>query len=210
MAGYTYTTLKTAIQDFTDNDEAVFVTELDNFIKNAEERILKTTQLQVFRKNATSSLTVSNKYLAKPTDWLSTYSISILPSSSHVFLLNKDVNFIQEYAPDPTVEGTPKYYADYDLDTFIMAPTPSAADSCEIHYFYRPESLVDASAGTTWLSTNAGPTLLYACLVEAYTFMKGYPDMIAQYEKLYESHIEKLKQFAGVAEGRDSYRIPSA
>jgi hypothetical protein len=205
MAGYTYATLVQAIKDYTDNTETTFVSQIDNFIRNAEERLLKSVApLQVFRKNASASATISNKYLPKPSDWLSTYTISIEVSGEKKFLLNKDVNFIQEYWPDGSVTGEPRYYADFDVDNFIIAPTPVSAYTVELHYFYRPESVVTTSP--SWLSENAGPALLYACLVEAYTFMKGEPDMIQAYEQKFMQAAERLSMFAVQAEGLDTYR----
>jgi hypothetical protein len=206
MAGYTYTSLKQAIQDYTDNDESVFVSQLDSFIQSTEERILKTAPLEVFRKNASATITSSNKYVPKPSDWLYTYSLSVQPSGVTKFLLNKDVNFIQEYWPDPTATGEPKYYADFDVDNFIVAPTPDSAYTAELHYFYRPVSLTDDASGVTWLSENAGPAMLYGSLVEAYTFMKGEPDMIAQYENFFQAAMQRINAFAQAAEGLDFYR----
>jgi hypothetical protein len=207
MAGYTYTTLKQAIQDYTDNTETVFVSQLDSFIQNAEERILKTAPLEVFRKNASASMTASNKYLPKPSDWLFTYSISIIDGNSdHKFLLNKDVNFVQDYWPTASDTGEPRYYADYDVSNIIITPTPDAAYTTEIHYYYRPASIT--SAGTTWLGTNAGPALLYGSLVEAYTFIKGEPDMLQLYEKYFVEALQRINAFANV-EGNDFFRRPA-
>ena len=207
MSGYTYTTLKQAIQDYTDNQEATFVANLDNFIQATEERILKAApSLESFRKNATSSMTLGSKYLAKPTDWLFTYALSVTIDGEQIFLLNKDVTLIQEYWPDATETGEPKYYADYDLTNFILAPTPDSAYAAELHYFYRPESIVDATSGETWLGTNAGPAMLYGALVEAYTFMKGDADMIGQYEQHFQRALSRITAFAQGPEGRDFYR----
>ena len=210
MAGYTYTSLKQAIQDYTDNDESVFVSQLDSFIQSTEERILKTAPLEVFRKNASATITSSNKYVPKPSDWLYTYSLSVQPSGATKFLLNKDVNFIQEYWPDPTQTGEPKYYADFDVDNFIVAPTPDSAYTAELHYFYRPVSLTDDASGVTWLSENAGPAMLYGSLVEAYTFMKGEPDMIQQYENFFQAALQRVNGFAQSVEGLDFYRRTGA
>jgi hypothetical protein len=209
MAGYTYATLVQAIKDYTDNTETVFVSQIDNFIRNAEERLLKMiAPLQVFRKNATATATASNKYLPKPSDWLSSYTLSIEVSGEKKFLLNKDVNFIQEYWPDGSVTGEPKYYADFDIDNFIIAPTPASGYTMELHYFYRPDSVVTTSP--SWLSENAGPALLYACLVEAYSFIKGEPDMIQVYEQKFMQSAERLSMFAVQAEGLDTYRTSVA
>ena len=205
MAGYTYTTLVQAIKDYTDNTEATFVSQIDSFIQNTEERILKLAPpLQVFRKSATATVTSGNKYFPKPSDWLSTHSFNVTSSGEKITLQNKDVNFIYEYAPDATVTGTPRYYSEFDIDNFIFAPTPDAAYAAELHYFYRPASLT--STTSTWLSENAGLTLLYGCLSEAYTFMKGEPDMIQAYDQKFMQAVERLGMFAMDAEGRDNYK----
>ena len=210
MAGYTYSTLVQAIKDYTDNTEPTFVSNIDNFIMAAEERILKEAQLEVFRKNVTSTLTAGNKYMGKPSDWLFTYSMSIKVSGDHTFILNKDVNFIQEFWPDPTDRSTPRYYADFDATSFIMAPTPDSNYDIELHYFYRPTSIVNSATGDTWLGTNAGPALLYGSLVEAYTFIKGEPDMIGQYEQSFQRALSRITAFASQAEGLDFYRRSGA
>jgi len=209
MAGYTYTTLKQAIQDYTDNQETTFVNNLDNIIRNAEERILKTIPLETFRKNASATMTASNQYLNKPSDWLVTYSVSIVVSGTRKFLQNKDVNFIQDYWPTAASTGEPVYYADFDVSKFIIAPTPSSAYPLEIEYYYRPTSLVDAASGTTWLSQNAGPAMLFSCLAEAYMFIKGEPDMIQVYEQKFQESLQNLGVFSQI-EGIDFLRRTSA
>ena len=131
---FTLTTLTASVQEWTQNDESTFVAEIPFFIKNAEERIFKTVDLDYFRKNVTGTATSGNKFLQKPSDYLATFSLSLVSSGSNVFLLQKDVNFLQEYHPDPTVTGTPKYYAQFDLTNFILAPTPNANFTAELHY----------------------------------------------------------------------------
>jgi hypothetical protein len=121
---YTYTTLKTAIQDFVEDSGTTFVANLDNFIQNAEQRIFSESDLPLDRKNSTGNTTANNKYLSSPDDFLSTYSLSIISSGTHYFLLNKDVNFLQTFDPDPdTTRGMPKYYSLWDENTFILSPT---------------------------------------------------------------------------------------
>ena len=142
---YTLTTLKSAIQDYTENTETTFTTHLRDFIRSAENRLFKMVDFEYFRKNATSATTSSDPYLSVPTDFLSPISLSITNSSSKEFLLEKDVNFIQEYNPNPSTTGTPKYYSRFDVDNFILAPTPDANYSSEIHYYYRPTSLADST-----------------------------------------------------------------
>jgi hypothetical protein len=171
---YTYSTLTSAIQNYTDNAETTFVANIPNFIESAEQRILNAVDLQYFRKNVSGVTTADNQYLAVPTDYLASFSLSISSSGVKTFLLQKDVNFLQEYTPDPTTTGTPIYYAYFDTNNFLLAPTPSTGFTSELHYFYRPASLTAAGdSGTTWLSTNAPNAMLYGTLVEAYIYMRG-------------------------------------
>jgi len=146
---YTYTQLKSSIQDYTDNNETSFVSNLDRFIKSAEQRIFSTVDLEYFRKNASGAMTSGNQFMAVPSDYLASFSLSVENSGSKVFLLQKDVNFLQESYPDSTATGIPKYYAAYDVNNFIIAPTPNANFSTEIHYYYRPVSLADSKFSLT-------------------------------------------------------------
>ena len=207
---YTYAQLKTAIQDFTENTESSFVTNLPTFIKNTENRIFKLVDLEVFRKNATSSLTSSvagDPFLSVPSDYLSSFSLSVTVNSEKQFLLQKDVNFIQEYNPNPSTKGVPKYYAFFDIDNFILAPTPDSAYVVELHYYYTPASLTaGAASGTTWLSENASNAMLYGSLVEAYTYMKGEQDVMANYEKQFQEAVSRIKDLAEARENSDAYR----
>lgn len=204
---FTYDQLKTAIQDYTQNTETSFVTNLPVFIRIAEERIFKNVQLTFFRKNATATTTASNQYLAAPSDFLAPFSLSFTTGGDKTFLDYKDVNFVQTYNPDPTDTGAPRYYALFDDSNFLLGPTPDAAYDVELHYFYRPASLTaGAGSGTTWLSENAEITLLYGCLIEAYTYMKGEPDMMQEYEKRFAEGIVAMKNFGESKEVTDAYR----
>ena len=202
---FTFTTLKTAIEDYTDNSEATFVSQLTRFILNAEERILKQCQLDVFRKNVAGSLTASNKFLTKPTDFLAPFSLSVINSSNNEFLLYKHVTFLQDYTPNPATEGVPLYYGDWDENTFLVAPTQSSALSVELHYFYRPTSITTTSDGTSWLGDNAELTLLYGALVEAYIFMKGEQDLLASYEGRFQESMQWLKNLGEAEQVTDQY-----
>jgi hypothetical protein len=163
--------------------------------------------LEVFRKNATSTLTSSDPYLSVPTDYLSAFSLSLTNGSSKEFLLQKDVNYLQEYNPNPATTGTPKYYAFFDIDNFILAPTPDSNYAVELHYYYRPASLTaGADSGTTWLSENAPNALLYGSLVEAYIYMKGEQDMLGMYEKQFQEALSRIKDLAEARENSDAYR----
>ena len=204
---FTLTTLTSSIQEWTQNDEATFVAEIPFFIKNAEERIFKVVDLDYFRKNVTGSMTSGNKFLEKPSDYLSTFSLSYVNSSSqNVFLLQKDVNFIQEFTPNPSTTGSPRFYSSFDVDTFIVAPTPDTSNAVELHYYYRPASLTTVDSETTWISTNAPDALLYACLVEAYTFMKGENDLLQLYTARFTEAMSRLKIYGEAQENTDAYR----
>ncbi len=205
---FTYDQLKQAVQDYTENDETSFVNNLPVFIRQAEERILKSVQLSFFRKNVTGNMTSSNKYLAVPSDFLAPFSLSFVDSNSdHVFLDFKDVDFVQSFHPNSATTGNPRYYAVFDVDNFVLGPTPDSAYAVELHYFYRPASLTAGSgSGTTWLSENAELTLLYGTLIEAYIYMKGEPDIMAQYEKRFVEAIQGLKMFGEAKEVTDEYR----
>ena len=204
---FTLTTLTSSIQEWTQNDEATFVAEIPFFIKNAEERIFKVVDLDYFRKNVTGSMTSGNKFLEKPSDYLSTFSLSYVNSSSqNVFLLQKDVNFIQEFTPNPSTTGSPRFYSSFDVDTFIVAPTPETSYAVELHYYYRPASLTTVDSETTWISTNAPDALLYACLVEAYTFMKGENDLLQLYTARFTEAMSRLKIYGEAQENTDAYR----
>ena len=206
----TYSELKSLIQDYLQNTEATFVADLPTIIKQAETRILKTVKLPVFRKNVTGNLTSGNQYLATPTDFLDNFSLSITNSSSQEFLLFKDVNFIREAYPNASTTGVPKHYALFDNTSFIVGPTPGSGYTVELHYFYQPDSLTAGSdSGTTWMSTNAENALLYGCLVEAYTYMKGEPDLMATYEKRYDQALARLKTLGEGDNKVDSYRDDS-
>jgi len=205
---FTKATLTTAIQDYTDNSESTFVSNIPNFIKAAEEKILKSVDLDYFRKNVTSALTSSDAFLTVPSDYLASFSLQITTSGSESFLLQKDVNFLREYTPASTTTGLPKYYARFDEDNFILAPTPNSNYTIQLNYFYRPASLTAGSdSGTTWVSTNAPFALLYGSLVEAYTFMKGEPDVIQNYNGLFTQYLERVKDLGEARENTDGYRV---
>ena len=206
----TYSELKSLIQDYLQNTEATYVADKPTIIKKAETRILKTVKLPVYRKNVTGNLTSGNQYLATPTDFLDNFSLSITNSSSQEFLLFKDVNFVREAYPNASTTGVPKHYALFDNTSFIVGPTPGSGYTVELHYFYQPDSLTAGSdSGTTWLSTNAENALLYGCLVEAYTYMKGEPDLMATYEKRYDQALARLKTLGEGDNKVDSYRDDS-
>ena len=208
---FTYAQLKTAIQDYSDYSETSFVNNLDNFIKTAEERILKTVQLPVFRKNVTGTATASNTYLSTPSDFLSPYSLALIDSSSNYnYLLLKHVSFIRDYTPNASTTGEPLYYALFDDSSFILAPTPNTGYNFELHYYYRPASLTAGSdSGDTWLSDNAPNALLYGALVEAAVYMKQDPNTIGLYESKFQEALVLLKSLGEFKSLRDESRNDS-
>ena len=152
---FTYSTLKDAIKNYTQNTETVFLNSMDMFIRLAEERILKSTQLNVFQKNVTGTLLLGSEYLAVPSDFLSPHSLSITNNSLYEYLQFKELEFVQSYNPNASATGTPKYYGQFDANYFILAPTPDATYTVSLSYFHRPTSLTQSLYRLT-LSTVSG------------------------------------------------------
>ena len=199
-----YSQLVAEIQSYTENQ---FQTaDIDTFIRQAEQRVYNQVQLPALRKNVTGNATQGNKYLTCPTDWLATYSMAVMDpvTNEYEYLLNKDVNFIREAFPFPAVSGKPTHYAQFDQDTFILGPTPDEDYEIELHYFYYPQSIVDA--GTSWLGDNFDSVLLYGSLLEAYTFMKGETDVMTAYQKRYDEAMAMLKMLGDGKNRTDAYR----
>jgi len=208
-----YTALSNAIQAYTENTEADFVANIPVFVTQAEERIFNSVQFPSLRSNVTGVMTTNNKYLQCPTDFLAVYSLAVINASGeYEYLLNKDVNFIRQAYPKPTDTGIPRYYALFGPRsdnaaelTFILGPTPDAAYGAELHYFFYPPSITVAPF-TSWLGDNFDPVLLYASLVEAYTYMKGEPDMMALYNGKYQEALALAKRLGDGMERQDAYR----
>ena len=205
---FTYGQLKTAVQDYTENDETSFVTNIPSFIRLSEERILKNVQLSLFRKNATTNFISGKKYLPCPSDFLAPFSMACIKTNGDKeFMDFKDVSFLQTYTPDESTTGEPRYYAVFDVDNFIVAPTPNSAYASELHYYYRPQSLTAlADSGTTWLSENAEMALLYGSLIEAYIYMKGEQDVLGMYAGRFQEAITGIKMLGEAKETTDQYR----
>jgi hypothetical protein len=219
-----YSELVIAIKGYTENSfpttqGMTSTAQINTFIQNAELRIYNTVQMPQFKKNVEGSLTLGNKYLTLPPDFLAVYSLAVYTNtalgalSPQSFLLPKDVSFIRETYPDPTYNAEPQYYAIFGSNTtfplilsLIVGPTPSANYDVELHYFAYPESITVAVSGTSWLGTNFESVLLYGSLLEAYTFMKGEPDVIAQYQKRYDEALSQLKRLGDGMDRKDAYR----
>ena len=205
---FTFDSLKQAIQDYTENSETTFVNNLPVFIRAAEERILKNVQLNLFMRNQQGTMTANNQYLGAPSDFLAPFSITVTVSGKKQFLEFKDLSFIEEFNPDYTVTGVPRYYAQFDVGNFIVAPTPNQDYAVEVQYLFRPASLTSgAGTGTTWLSDNADLAMLYGSLVEAYIFMKGEQDIMAQYNQRFNEAVIGLKMLGEAKETTNDYRV---
>ena len=198
-----YTELTTNIEDVCES--SFTAAQLAMFVKQAEQIIYNSVQIPALRKNVTGTLTSGNKYLSVPSDFLYSYSLAVLNSSgAYSYLLNKDVNFIRDAYPTPASTGQPKHYAYIDDTTFIVGPTPNSGYTVELHYGYYPTSIV--SAGSTWLGNEFDSALLNGALIQAIRFMKGEPDVIALYEKLYVQSIELLRNLGDGRLREDTYR----
>jgi hypothetical protein len=222
----TYTELVAAIQTYTENTFPTITladsstvsstTQLNRFIEQAEQRIYNSVQFPSIRKNMTGTATTGNKYLSCPEDFLSTYSLAIETTDGQEFLLNKDVNFIRQAYPKATDTATPKYYALFGPTvsgstisnelSFILGPTPDSTYTVELHYYYYPESITTVASGQTWLGDNFDTVLLYGSLVEAYTFMKGEPDLIGLYDGKYKEALALAQRLGDGLERGDAYR----
>jgi hypothetical protein len=198
-----YTELKTNIEDICEN--SFTDDQLAMFTQQAEQKIYNTVQIPALRKNVTGTLSTNNNYLSTPSDFLWSYSLAVVDGSGNYhFLLNKDVNFMREAYPNPTSTGLPKHYAYFDDNTFIVGPTPDSGYTSELHYGYYPQSIV--TAGTTWLGEEFDSALLNGALIEAIRFMKGEPDIVAMYEKMYLQAIALLKTLGDGKLREDAYR----
>jgi hypothetical protein len=269
----TYNELVTAVQDYCEN---TFPTvDMDTMIRQAEQNIYNSVQIANLRRNVTGTLSIGNKYLSCPTDFLSVYSLAVYPyvtttatgdgdaytiivastagisvgmyaaganinagaivdaidgttitltepnsggvsgtvtfQGDYLFLLNKDVNFMREAYPNPRYRGLPKHYAifgpqsdDVNELSFILGPTPDQAYAAELHYYYYPESIVDA--GQTWLGDNFDTALLNGVMMEAITYMKGEKDMVDLYTARYTQAMVLLKNLGDGKQRMDAYR----
>ena len=214
-----YSALVAAIEAYAENYDTGtggFVENIPVFVQQAEQRIYNTVQLPSLRKNVTGVLTVSNKYLSAPTDYLATYSLAVIENpgtatETYTYLLNKDVNFIREAYPTPADTGLPEYYALFGPQysypnelSFILGPTPNDNYTVELHYFYYPQSIV--TAGTTWLGDNFDTVLLYGSLLEAAAYMKSDADVITYYKDRYTEALALLARLGNGLERGDAYR----
>jgi len=213
MAGFTYSTLTTAIQNYTEVGTSVLSSTItEQFIDNSELRIQREIPIDADRKEMLGNLTASKDNVYTPAGTLFVRGIQVYESTSvatgtNSWLEKKDISFLREYDTAETTTGTPKYYAmsggaegtgATSSGRITIVPTPSSAFMYKIHYNARPTGLSSANT-TTYLSLNFGNGLLYACLVEAFSYLKGPMDMLQLYEQKYQTEVQK---FGGEQLGR--------
>lgn len=188
-----YNELVTNIRNYTEVDANVFTNSVINtFITMAENRILRDIDLDVFKKESTGTMTSGNKFLSAPSDILTHRYMMLTPANGDQILLEfRDTSFMKEYWPDGADTGTPKYYSVWDQNTFYVAPTPNQNFSVELGYIYRPLQLSSANQNT-WVSDNAPEALLYACLIQAYSYTKGPLEILQYFENSYKQAIQGL------------------
>ena len=202
----TYDELVTNIRNYTEVDSNVFSNSvIDTFITMAENRILRDIDLDVFKLEVAANMTTGNKFLSTPSDILTHRYLMITSDGDQIFLDFRDTSFMKEYWADGTATGIPKYYSVWDQNTFYVAPTPNADFAVELGYIYRPVQL-SASNTTTWISTNAPEALLYACLIQAYSYTKGPLEMLQYFENSYKQAIQGLGIEQQGRRRRDEYR----
>ena len=225
----TYSELVTQIRDYCEVDSNVFTTAIVNdFIEHAELTIFRQIDFDVFRKYQTATLTSGDAFVGMPGNTPTSFayiravnifspsgSLGGLTDNERVFLEKRDASFINEYSPNRTSTGIPKYYANWDNDTIILAPAPNAAYTIELAYNAQ-ETGLSSSNTTTWVSNNAPGLLLYACLIEAFKFLKN-PNMVAMYTQAYQELLTPLAAEQIGRRRREEYKdgvvripIPSA
>jgi len=213
MAGFTYSSLTTAIQNYTEVGTGVLSSTItDQFIDNSELRIQREIPIDADRKEMLGNLTASKDNVYAPAGTLfvrglQVYTSTTVATGANSFLEKKDISFLREYDTAETTTGTPKYYAmsggaegtgATSSGRITIVPTPCSAFMYKIHYNARPIGLSSANT-TTYLSLNFGNGLLYACLVEAFSYLKGPMDMLQLYEQKYQTEVQK---FGGEQIGR--------
>ncbi len=201
---YTLTNLQDDIRNYTEVDSSVLSTAvLNTIIKNAENRIYREVDSDDNRFYATSNLQSGNRYVTIPSDLRSIRYVQLKDASNNqVFLEKRDTSFMTEYYNTPsTASGLPKYYANWDANFWVVAPTPNATFEITLAYVKQPDTITSGTPSTsgTYVSNKYQDLLLYACLVEAYGYLKGPPDLLQYYEQSYQ---RAAKSYSIEQEGR--------
>ena len=197
-AGLTYTlaNLQTDLQNYTEVGSNVFTEAVMNkFITNAENRIYRSVDADLERHYATSTMVIGNRYVTIPSDLRTVRYIQLKDSSNkQVYLEQRDPSYIATYYDTPGTSSStlPKYYANWDENYWVVAPTPNAAYEITMAYNKNPVSLTDSTKSTTgtYLSNKYPDVLLYACLVNAYGYLKGPMDMLQYYQAAYKEALQ--------------------
>lgn len=203
-----YTELVAAVTDYLQEGDTTFTGYIDTFIQQAEERIVRSVYIPAFRKLLSSATANGVSTLTVPSDYVSTLEFAVISGGNHSYLLPKDASFLREAYPGAATTGLPKYYANTDEATILMAPTPDAIYTVELYYYHSPESIVTAT--NTWLGDNASTALLYGTLVEGYRFLKGDADLLAEYQKRFDEALGMLQRAVSQRTKTDSYRAGEA
>lgn len=210
----TYAELKEQIKDYVQSEEATFLANLDVIIQLAEQRINRDVKSPDSRTSVTG--TVSSQTITTPTDFVMQLSLFVNVAGTQTGLLLKEPSYLTEaygvtqHSAGST--GAPAYYAIQSSSetgtTILVAPSAAVPYTYTLYYYKTPDTIVGTNNNTTWVSTYFPQTLLYGCLVEAYTFLKGDPQMQQQYEKLYQLGLIELKNVAEDEQRMDNYRNP--
>jgi len=211
----TYSELITQIRSYTEVSSDVLTdTILNDIIEQAELRIFREIDLDCFRSYQFTTLTQGSEFVSLPGETPDTIAFirtaSIYPTSGtdqnvRTYLTQKDISFMTEYWPNRTSQSKPKFYAMWDKNTIYLAPTPDSAYNIELA-LNRNETGLSSSNTTTWVSTNAPQVLLYGCLIQAFKFLKGPYDLLAQYEKSYQEAVQRLALEQQGRRRRDEYQ----
>ena len=197
------------VRNYTETDSTVLTDAIiQQFIDSTEDKLRRKVDLNYYRRYDTATLTINNPFLPLPGDWEATRYVQLIDTNDNrTFLIQKDISFINEFAPDRTSSGagTPKYYAIYDDDTHMLAPTPNAALTVELAYTYKPPVL-SSTTTSNWMSQNAPNVLLYGCILEALGYLKGPADMIQYYDKMYNQSLKDLASYEMGRDRRDEFR----
>jgi hypothetical protein len=199
----TYASLTQDIQDWTENDDTEFTDETDNFIAFAEERIFRDAPfLPIFKGTDTGTMSSSTESITIATTTRTIRSMTITVSSSEVTLHQRLDSYLRDYAPATATTGTPKYYARTNETTVIVAPVPDSNYAYTLTVTKQPTGL-SGSNTTSWLSGNMSDLLLFACMIEAMTFIKN-PEGLAMWEARYGTALNSVQNEMGRNIGHES------
>lgn len=196
-----------ALESYLQSYEVNFQTMLPTIVKQAEDRISKAVILPMNRKTVTLTYVNGTQTSALPVDFLAPFELRSVVTNEYTPVGYVDVSFMREAYPNPTVTGVPQFYSMFDSSTIIVAPTPNGTVSGYLHYFYKPQSITDSTDGTSWLGTNAENCLLYGCLSESYTYLKGEQDLMQLYETKFQAALNDLRTLGEGLDLGDAYRM---